>query len=59
MRNLMFGDTEEIKENLLSLPDITTEELITAVIGLCSKVSVLEDEIKGLKKEIEGLKNGN
>jgi hypothetical protein len=52
MRNLMFDDAQTIMNNLHYLPDITHDELLTAVIGLC-------EEVIELKKEIEGLKNGS
>jgi hypothetical protein len=45
----MYNTAEEIMDNLTFLPDITHEELLTAVIGLCSKVVVMQEEIERLR----------
>lgn len=59
MRNLMHGDAENIRDNLTCLTDVTHEELLTAVIGLCKEMMLIEQQLELILSTLERLKNGN
>lgn len=55
----MHGDAENIRDNLTCLTDVTHEELLTAVIGLCKEMMLIEQQLELILSTLERLKNGN
>jgi hypothetical protein len=59
MRSLMYDDADTIRNNLTYLSDVTHDELLTAVIGLCKEMMIIEQQVESILSKLERDKNDN